>query len=148
MDKGYDMTDAMVKAGTVLGDNQFIGAKFSYYENDANISYRDLFPDAFRAGARFNPAPDDYFLTGRRAFDINHEWQLSPDILIQTLAYWSEMNRDYWRFLLVSDNPTIVDADGFTVWNYSDEVQGNNRAFKRVGADSRMTMNHRAYGAV
>jgi Fe(3+) dicitrate transport protein len=50
------MTDIMVKMGTALGDNHYVGAKFLYYETEANISYRGLFPDAYRGGAQFNPA--------------------------------------------------------------------------------------------
>lgn len=120
--------------------------KFVYHETDANISYRGLFPDAYRAGAKFNPAPDDWFLTERKAFDINHEWQINPNLHLQTLAYWSEMNRDYWRFGLVDGSPTTVNADGFRIWNYSDEVQGNNRSFSRVGLDSRLTIDHATFG--
>ncbi len=142
MDKGYTMSDVMVRAGTAIGDNQYVGVKFSYYDNEANISYRGLFPDAYKAGKTFNPAPDDWFLTGRTAFDINHEWDITPSMRLKTLLYWSEMYRDYWRYLLDSDNPTIINADGFRVWNYSDTVQGNNRSFERVGLDSRLTINH------
>ncbi|WP_018233974.1 TonB-dependent receptor family protein [Thioalkalivibrio thiocyanodenitrificans] len=150
MGKGYDMTDVMVKAGTAIGDNQFIGAKFSYYESEANISYRGLFPDAYEAGAKFNPAPDDWFLSGRTAFDINHEWEINPSMHLKTLVYWSETYRDYWRYRLASDTgtgpATTTNADGYTVWNYGDEVQGNNRSFERIGVDSRLTMNHSAFG--
>ncbi len=142
MDKGYDMTDVMIKGGLTIGENHYLGAKFLYHETDANISYRGLFPDAYRAGERFNPAPDDWFLTERMAFDINHEWQINPDVSLQTLAYWSDMNRDYWRFQLDADNPTTINTDGFRVWNYRDEVQGNNRSFERFGVDSRMTISH------
>ena len=146
MDKSFDMTDLMVKGGVAIGDQHYVGAKFLYYETDANISYRGLFPDAYRAGAQFNPAPDDWFLTERIAFDLRHDWQISPDISLQTLAYWSDMNRDYWRFLLNADSPTTVNADGFRVWNYGDEVQGNNRSFERLGVDSRLTVRHATFG--
>ncbi len=146
MDKGYDMADIMVKTETAIGENQFIGLKFLYHETDANISYRGVFPDAYRAGASFNPAPDDWFLTERKSFDIHHEWQIDPDVSLQTVAYWSEMNRDYWRFGLVSGAPTTINADGFRVWNYSDEVQGNNRSFERYGLDTRLTLGHSTFG--
>nr|WP_258868214.1 TonB-dependent receptor [Alkalilimnicola ehrlichii] len=145
MDKGWDMTDVMVKSGTTLGHNQFIGVKFSHYESEANISYRGLFPDAYEAGATFNPAPDDWYLSGRTGFDINHEWDITPNMRLQTLGYWSETYREYWRYRLASD-PTTTNADGHTVWNFSDEVQGNNRTFERVGIDSRLTINHTLLG--
>ncbi|MCH8478405.1 MAG: TonB-dependent receptor [Wenzhouxiangella sp.] len=142
-DKGWDMTDIMVKTGTAIGDNHFVGVKFSYYENDANISYRGFFEDAFNAGASFNPAPDDFFLTDRLAFDVNHDWEISRNLRLQTVVYWSEMSRDYWRFLV---DGTTTNADGLTVWNYTDTVQGNNRSFERYGLDSRFVLSHSAFG--
>lgn len=42
MDKGYDMSDVMVKAGLAISDKQKVGIKFAYHENEANISYRGL----------------------------------------------------------------------------------------------------------
>ena len=145
MDKAYDMTDVMVKTGTAIGENHFVTLKFLYHETDANISYRGLFPEAYRAGAQFNPAPDDWFVTERKAFDLGHEWQINPDVSLLTLGYWSDMNRDYWRFGLVGGQPTTVNADGFRVWNYSDEVQGNNRAFERFGLDTRLVVGYAAF---
>ncbi len=146
MDRGVDMTDIMVKTGTAIGENHFITLKFLYHETDANISYRGFFPDAYKAGAQFNPAPDDWFLTERMSFDISHDWQITPDVSLLTLGYWSDMNRDYWRFGLVSGQPTTVNTDGFRVWNYSDDVQGNNRSFERFGVDTRLVAGHGAFG--
>ncbi len=142
-DKGWDMTDVMVKAGSAIGTNHFVGVKFLYYENDANISYRGYFPDAFDAGARFNPAPDDFFLTDRRAFDVNHDWEINPQMRLQTVVYWSEMSRDYWRFLV---DGAVANADGLTEWNFTDTVQGNNRAFERYGFESRLSLRHGLLG--
>ncbi len=145
MDREYEMTDLMLKTTSAIGDNHFLTLKFLYYETDANISYRGLFPDAYRAGEQFNPAPDDWFLTERKAFDMSHDWQITPEVSLLTVGYWSDMNRDYWRYRLVSDQPTSVNANGFRVWNYSDEVQGNNRSFERFGIDSRLTVQHAAF---
>jgi Fe(3+) dicitrate transport protein len=146
MDKGYGMTDAMIKAGMAIGDYQFIGLKFAYYRNTANISYRGLFPDAFEARARFNPAPDDYFLTGRTSLDLNHRWEISADARLDTLAYVSATDRDYWRFATAGGAATTTNADGFRVWNYGNNINGNNRAFSRVGLDSRLNLIHDAFG--
>ncbi len=139
MDKEWDMTDVMVKAGSSLGNGHSVGVKFSYYENDANISYRGYFEDAFDAGATFNPAPDDFFLTSRRAFDVNHEWDISRNLQLQTVAYWNEMTRDYWRFNV---DGTTTNSDGLTIWNYTDILEGRNRDFERYGIDSRLTLSH------
>ncbi len=142
-DKGWDMSDVMVKAGSAVGEGHFVGLKFSYYENTANISYRGYFPDAYAAGATFNPAPDDFFLTDRTAFDLNHEWDINRNLRLQTVFFWSEMRRDYWRFGV---NGATTHAEGFSVWNYTDTVQGNNRSFERQGFDSRLTLQHFTLG--
>lgn len=144
-DKGFDMKDLMVKGGMAIGDNQWLGAKFTHYKNDANISYRGIFLDAYKAGADFNPAPDDWFLTERDSFDINHEWTINADATLKTLLYWSEMNRDYWRYGTVSGSPTKI-VGGLTQWNYSDKLAGNNRSFERVGVDSRLNLRHDNFG--
>lgn len=133
MDKSYEMKDAVIKAGTAIGDNQWVGVKFTHYENDANISYRGQFLGEYRAKKQNNPAPDDWFLTERNSFDINHRWDINPDTELQTLLYWSEMNRDYWRYGV---NATASQAAGR--WIYTDNVNGNNRAFERIGAETRL----------
>ncbi len=58
MDKGYDMTDVMAKAGVIFDNGQKLGIKLSRYENDANISYRGLLLAEYEAGEDYNPAPD------------------------------------------------------------------------------------------
>ena len=143
LDRGWEMTDVMVKAGGAIGDGHFVSVKFSYYDNEANISYRGFFPDAFEAGATFNPAPDDFFETGRTAFDINHEWEINRNLSLQTVFFWSDTHRDYWRFLV--DGAT-TNSDGLTVWNYTDTVQGNNRSVERYGFDSRLAWRHELFG--
>ncbi|MDU2409004.1 MAG: TonB-dependent siderophore receptor [Acinetobacter junii] len=133
MDKSYEMKDAVIKAGTAIGDNQWVGVKFTHYENDANISYRGQFLGEYYAKKQNNPAPDDWFLTERNSFDINHRWDINPDTELQTLLYWSEMNRDSWRYGV---NATASQAAGR--WIYTDNVNGFNRAFERIGAETRL----------
>ena len=133
MDKSYEMKDAVIKAGTAIGDNQWVGVKFTHYENDANISYRGQFLGEYYAKKQNNPAPDDWLLTERNSFDINHRWDINADTELQTLLYWSEMNRDYWRYGV---NATASQAAGR--WIYTDNVSGNNRAFERIGAETRL----------
>lgn len=142
MDKGYEMNDIMFKAGVDLGANQRVGMKFSWHENDANISYRGLFLDDFLAGERYNPAPDDWYLTERVAFDVNHEWQLDNGLTLNTVAYWSDMSRDYWRYNV--DTPASNAAGR---WVYTDNLNGNNRSFERTGIESRLSFDHALLGS-
>ncbi len=141
MDKGYEMTDVMIKAGMAVGENQWVSVKYTDYKNDANISYRGLFLQAYRDGANYNPAPDDYFLTGRRSVDVNHEWQISETAKLKTLIFGSETYRDYWRY--ATDNNASVAAGR---WVYTDNLNGNNRSFDRIGVDSRLNLQHQLFG--
>jgi len=134
-DKDFDMQDFMAKAGMALGDNQWLGAKFTYYENDANISYRGHFLGEYDAGAEYNPAPDDYFLTERKSLDLNHMWDIRPGMSLNSVLYWSEVSRDYWRFAV--DNAASTAAGS---WVYTNNVDGNIRSFDRIGLDSRLTV--------
>lgn len=138
MDKDYEMYDLLAKAGISLNENHSVGVKLSYHENDANISYRGLFLGDYRAGRRFNPTPDDYFLTDRLAFDFNHEWRLNDRATLKTLVYWSDMTRDYWRHDV--DNQASEAAGR---WVFRDTLTGNNRDFERWGIESRLTLDHR-----
>lgn len=141
--KGYKMDDIMVKGALAIGDNQMVSMKFSHTNNDANISYRGLFIDDYKAGKTYNPAPDDWFLTERNAFDINHEWDINDKMKLNTLVYWSHVTRDYWRFGVTTPNSASPTSGR---WSYTDTVQGNNRAFERKGVESRLSINHGLFG--
>ena len=141
MNKGYESKDAVIKAGTAIGDNQTIGVKFTHYENDANISYRGVFLNEFNNESDRNPAPDDYFLTERNSFDINHRWDIADGMRLESLFYWSEMNRDYWRFAV--NNTASAAAKR---WVYTDVLDGNNRSFQRYGAETRLTAENQLAG--
>lgn len=137
MDKGYEMSDVMVKAGTAIGDNQRVGVKFSLHENDANISYRGLLLDDYLAGERYNPAPDDWYFQDRKAFDLNHELMISDTATLKTLVYWSDVSRDYWRY-----NVDTAASNSAGRWVYTDALTGNNRSFERFGVETRLSLAH------
>ena len=143
LDKDYEMTDVMAKAGVIFSNDQKLGIKVSRYENDANISYRGLLLGDYLAGATYNPAPDDYYLTDRTAFDINHEWTLSSQATLKTLLYWSEMSRDYWRY-----NVDTAASNEAGRWVYTDALTGNNRSFERIGIETRLNVDHNLGGMV
>jgi Fe(3+) dicitrate transport protein len=141
MDKGYDMTDVMIKTGMAIGDNQWLGVKISDYDSEANISYRGVFLQQYKDGVDENPAPDDYFISGRRGVDINHEWDINATTKLTTLVFGSETYRDYWRYN--TDNTASAAAGQ---WVYLDTLNGNNRSFERFGVDSRLKLQHQLFG--
>lgn len=141
MDKGYDMTDVMIKTGMAIGDNQWLGVKVSDYESEANISYRGVFLQQYKNGVDENPAPDDYFISGRRGVDINHEWDINTSAKLTTLVFGSETYRDYWRY-----NTNNTASAAASQWVYLDTLNGNNRSFERFGVDSRLKLQHQLFG--
>jgi Fe(3+) dicitrate transport protein len=141
MGKGYRMRDVMLKAGLEMAGDQRIGIKYTDYKNDANISYRGVFLAEYLAGTERNPAPDDWFLTGRRSVDLSHEWRIDGRMRLITLLFASDMYRDYWRF--ATDNAASAAARR---WVYTDSLSGNNRSFERHGVDSRLFLEHDAFG--
>jgi Fe(3+) dicitrate transport protein len=141
MDKDYDMNDVMLKAGIAFNDQHTVGLKVSWYENEANISYRGLLLEDYKKGATYNPAPDDFFLTDRNSFDLSHEWILNNSATLKTVAYYSEVTRDYWRY---SVDTAASNAAGR--WIYTDSLTGNNRSFERVGVETRLTLDNVFWG--
>ncbi|MDO9282657.1 MAG: TonB-dependent siderophore receptor [Methylotenera sp.] len=145
---GFDMNDVVAKGGMQIGDNQWISAKFSYYDNEVNTSYVGLRPNEYKNNPTKNPAPNDYFITDRKSFDINHEWDIANGVKLNTLLYWSNLNRDYWRRDIAArtvDGTTFRACDStLTASQYC--MTGRNREFEMAGIDSRLFINHNSFG--
>jgi len=160
---GFDLTDIVAKGGLQIGDNQWLSAKFSYYDNEINTSYVGLRPNEYKNNPTKNPAPNDYFLTDRKSFDINHEWEIANGVKLNTLVYWSELNRDFWR----REIETLKDGGGFSVVvggkktiigrtvngttfepcdGKNNCMVGRNRNFEMMGVDSRLFIAHNSFG--
>lgn len=141
---GFDMNDIVVKGGMAIGDKQWISAKFSHYDNEINTSYVGLRPNEYRNNPTKNPAPNDYFLNERNAFDLNHEIEIAEDVKLKTLVYWAQLDRDFWR----RDIATRT-ADGTTFSPCNNTVNcmtGRNRSFVMSGIDSRLLVNFNGFG--
>lgn len=141
---GFDMNDIVAKGGMAIGDKQWVSIKFSHYDNEINTSYVGLRPNEYRNDPTRNPAPNDYFLTKRNAFDVNHELDISADIKLRTLIYWSQLDRDFWRRDIAARS-----ADGTTFRPCNNTVNcmtGRNRSFEMSGIDSRLFVNFDGFG--
>lgn len=141
---GFDLNDVVVKGGLQINDNQWLSAKFTYYDNEVNTSYVGLRPNEYKNNPGKNPAPNDYFITDRKSFDINHEWEITHDVKLNTLLYWSNLNRDFWRRDIASrtiDGTTFVACNGV-----SNCMTGRNREFEMFGLDSRLFITHQSFG--
>lgn len=140
----FDMTDFMLKGGMAIGEKQWVGVKFTRYDNEINTSYVGLRPNEFRNDPTRNPAPNDYFLTDRNSFDVNHEFQINDGLKLNTLVYWSKLTRDYWRRDVATRTAdgTTFNACGGSVYCMS----GRNRTFEMMGVDSRLHIDFDGFG--
>lgn len=141
---GFKMNDFMVKGGMAIGDKQWVGIKLSHYDNDINTSYVGLRPNEYRNNPTKNPAPNDYFLTQRNAVDINHEIEISDSAKLKTVAYWSQLDRDFWRREIqtrTADGTVFRDCNGA-----QNCMTGRNRTFTMAGIDSRLMLNYGGFG--
>ena len=140
--KGYKTEDVMLKAGMALGDKQWLGVKLTHYDNEANISYRGQSLAQFQNRVKDNPAPNDYFYTQRNSIDFNHEWNIDPDIRLNSLMYYTKMNRDYHRYGVASN----LALNSNTGWIFNNTLGKNDRDFERRGFESRLKINHNNFG--
>lgn len=140
---GFKMVDILLKAGAELTADQWLGFKYSHYENNINSSYVGLSADQYTNKFSGNLAPNDYFVPKRDAVDINHAWQISNDTKVSTLLYWSNLERNYWR----QPNKKTATERTFTQCNgVSTCLNGNNREFEMLGLDTRLATNYQAFG--
>lgn len=143
-DNGFDMTDLVVKGGMELTPRQSISAKVTYYDNEINTSYVGLRPDEFRLTPGKNPAPNDFFLSTRYSFDINHQFDIDAETTWNTLFYWSELTRDFWRQDVIGRSrtgTTFRPCDGSRTC-----TGGRNRTFSMTGVDTRLELNRELGG--
>lgn len=145
-DNEFDMTDVVLKGGMQLTDNQWISAKFTYYDNEINTSYVGLRPNEYRRNPDKNPAPNDYFITDRKSFDVNHEWEINDSVRLNTLLYWAELQRDYWRRDIASGGKTADGTIFVACGGASYCMSGRNRNFEMMGIDSRLFITHNTFG--
>lgn len=141
---GFEMKDVVLKGGMAIGRNQWVSAKFSHYDNEINTSYVGLRPNEYRNDPDKNPAQNDYFLTRRNSFDINHELDINQDVKLKTLVYWSHLTRDYWRREVAG---RTINGTTFQPCNNTVNCMvGRNRAFTMMGVDSRLFVNYNGFG--
>lgn len=141
---GFEMKDVVIKGGMKLNPAHTVGIKFTHYENDINTSYVGLRPNEYRHNPTKNAAPDDYFLTKRDSVDVNHQWNIGKGMQLNTLVYWSQISRDYWRRTpqtRTADATTFVACDGT-----AECKNGTNRTFNMLGIDSRLGIAHNTFG--
>lgn len=101
-----------------------------YYENDVNIFYCGLLLVEYEVGGDYNFVLDDYYLIECIVFDINYEWLLFNDVILNIFVYWSDVSCDYWCYSVDIEVLNEVNS-----WVYIDSLIGNNCLFECVGIE-------------
>ena len=141
---GFKMYDILMKGGIEIAQNQWLSLKYTHYDNNINTSYVGLRPTQYANRMIDNPAPNDRFINQRNAVDLNHSIEINSDTKINTLLYWSKLNRDYWRQSILK---RTQDATVFKPCNLvTDCLVGRNREFQMLGLDSRISHAYKAFG--
>lgn len=135
----FRVDDLVIKAGFGIGDNQFVGAKFTYYDQDSQSTYLGLTQLEYQENPRQNRAEHDRIDVERYSLDLNHEIQITPDITWRNLLYFNNTVRDWWR-----EGFTFNPATGYN--EMSDRTSGRLREFTVKGVDSRLELAYEFFG--
>lgn len=135
----FKLDDLVLKGGRAIGDNQFLGAKFTNYQFNANNTYLGLTQKEFDADPKLNRAKNDLMDLSRRSMDINHEYVISPTASLKTLLYYNQATRNWWRENFAFNAITGVN-------DMKGQEQGRLRDFEVMGIDSRLNFTHQAFG--
>lgn len=141
-DMPFEVNDVVAKAGTALGDNQFLGIKLTKYKHVAQHTYLGLTQKEYDENYEQNKAQNDEMLVERTGVDLNHELDLGDGANIKTLVYWNNADRDWWRE--GHSQPTTGANAGYSV--LSGQSDGRLREFTVMGIDSRWTQPHELFG--
>ena len=151
-DMKYEITDVVIKAGMALSDNQFASLKFTHYDQVSSHTYLGLTEAEYRRDPDLNRAKNDRMYLKRSSLDLNHEWDISEDMTLKTLAYWSNPSRNWWRedFKFCGDENGCTDGYGNRV-QYGDNymrnsVGGRLREWTVYGIESRLIASYDAFG--
>jgi len=138
-DMPFEVNDLVLKGGLGLGDKQFLGAKLTYYRQDATHTYLGLTQKEFDEDPDQNRADGDRMEVRRWSVDVNHEYAISPTATLKTLFYYNQARRDWWRENFAFDTSTGENA-------MLGQEQGRLRDFEVMGVDSRLAFAHRGFG--
>ncbi len=127
----FELTDTMLKAGTAIGEKQFVSIKATHYDMQGRHTYQGLTAAEYDDDHTFNRAVNDKMFIKRSSVDLNHDLELGARTNLKTLAYWNTAQRDWWRQNYSFNAGTGQNQLGTT-------ADGRLRSFDVYGVDSRL----------
>ncbi len=138
-DMPFIVNDVVAKSGWSLGDKNFVGLKFTYFDMEGQHTYTGLSEAEYRQNYKQNKAKNDQMFVDRKSLDVNHEYEISGKTTWRNLLYWNDVQRDWWR-----ENFTFNSTTG--VYDAGGRNQGRLRGFQVWGVDSRLLTEHELFG--
>lgn len=134
-----------------IGSNQGLTLRANYQGEDSKITYSGLTQAEFdKLGPRYNPFRNDKFKAGRTGVSATHEIEFASGGSLQTNAYYSKFDRDWWR--QASNSQDSQCGTGFNSARLAgsivnpdlcNSVQGRLRSYETWGIEPRLTVAHR-----
>ena len=143
------VTDAALRVDQDLGARQSLTLRGSVYRERSQVPYSGLTLAEFRAAPRANAFRNDRFDIDREAVALTHGWDAGAARL-QTSAYYTQLQRDWWRQSSNSrqrpndaSDPACLDMRNLltTCGN-----EGRLRAYRTVGIEPRLSFETRLAG--
>ncbi|MDG5815683.1 TonB-dependent receptor [Chitinispirillales bacterium ANBcel5] len=146
----FRLTDVLLKWGTGLGEDHYLGIKGTFYDHVSNHTYLGLTEREFEENHLLNRAQNDDMFVRRYSVDLNHEYVIADNLIWNTLFYWNNATRDWWREDFAFSSLDTVDAYGASVEagnNFMrNSVGGRLREFNVMGIDSRVELEYQLLG--
>lgn len=143
----HGVNDANFKSVTTLGLKQIVSVRFNFYNEDSRVTYSGLRADEFEANPRANPFRNDAFGIKRYGASVRHSWAPNNNWMVNTSAYGTVFQRDWWRQASNSNQRPNDSADskcgGMQNLNTTCGNEGRLRDYFTWGIESKARAAHR-----
>lgn len=114
------LNDFSSKVVQTLNDKNILTAKFSFFNEDSQVTYSGLTEAEYAVNPRANPFLNDAFKGWRTGFSLQHVAVFNSKMNLTTSFYNNYFSRDWWRQSSNSaqrPNRLTVDADCLSMAN-------------------------------
>jgi len=132
----FNLTDVVIKAGTQIGSNHYLGLKYTNYDQSSKHTYLGLTEYEYQTNYKQNKAINDQMFLSRESLDLTAVSDLGNEGTWKNLLYWNTANRNWWRQSHTQGGDPVVTTMGST-------VDGRLRKFDVLGLDSRLTKKYK-----
>ena len=135
----FSLTDVVMKAGTRIGSDHYVGIKYTNYDQSSKHTYLGLTEYEYQNNYKQNKAVNDQMFLKRESIDVTTMSDLGDNSTWNNLFYWNSAKRDWWRQSHTQGGSPVISTMGST-------ADGRLRRFDVLGLDSRLTKRYKLGG--